>query len=200
MLRTLTLRTNGEITSDAFASGNGGNVAVTLTEGLSIDGIAESSTTGITGITSNAFGRGNAGIVTVNAASLAITNGSEISASTFGAGAGGDVMVTAAGNLLINGGASPLATGIFSLTAARNPGGGKAGSVTVTAGDLTILINGEISSSTFGSGSAGSVLVSVPGGTLTIDGTSAIGLTGISSASATSSGKAGTVTVTAGTS
>ena len=69
------------------------------------------------------------------------------------------------------------------ITAEANSGSkGNAGSVTVTAGGLTIAGDGgSISSNTFGSGNAGSVSVSVPGGSLTITGTPGGGLTGIAS-------------------
>ena len=68
----------------------------------------------------------------------------------------------------------------------------------MTAGTLNILANGVVASSTSGSGNAGTVSVSA--GTLTIDGTKADPnfVTGID-ASTASKGNAGSVTVTAGT-
>jgi hypothetical protein len=71
--------------------------------------------------------------------------------------------------------------------------------ITVSAGDLTIVTNGEIASGTFGSGNAGNVAVHVAG-TLTIDGTSATQLTGVASNTPVrrATGSAGSVTVTAG--
>jgi large exoprotein involved in heme utilization and adhesion len=76
---------------------------------------------------------------------------------------------------------------------------GNAGTVSVSAGSLSIDNSGAISSSTLGPGSSGSVLVSVAGG-LTIDGTMTPGsFTGITSqASRGSTGNAGTVSVNAG--
>ena len=123
---------------------------------------------------------GNAGSVTVTAGGLSIVNGGSISTDTFGSGNAGSVSVSTSGQLTVDGTSGGGFTGISSDTLARSLGPGNAGTIMVTAGNLTILTDGVISSGTFGSGNAGSILVSVPG-TLTIEGTSATGLTGITS-------------------
>ena len=150
--------------------------------------------------------------MTVRAGSLSIVNNGTISGGTFGSGNGGNVTVGVAGGLLINGpsmlvpgvssgdrsGGTGSITGITSQSFGRF--GGNAGSITVDAGALTILGNGEISAATFGAGNGGSVSVGVAGG-LSIDGTGGDPrlATGISSeAEAGSTGNAGSVTVEAG--
>lgn len=108
---------------------------------------------------------GNAGSVEVVATGdLVVRNGGAISSSTFTKGDAGQVKV-AAGNIKIDG--EGHVTGIFST--AENVAEGNAGNVEVsTPGDLLILRGGEIGSSTYSFvGRAGSVKVNA--GNLTID-------------------------------
>jgi filamentous hemagglutinin family protein len=190
---------SGTISSSTFTSGNGGSISVNVAGGLTIDGaMTPGSPTG-TGIISQANGSiGNAGSVAVSAGTLSIVNTGEISSSTFGSGDSGNVLVNVAGGLTIDGTKTPPGsfTGISSQT---NPGSmGNAGTVSVSAGAISIVSAGEISSVTFGRGNGGSVLVSVAGG-LTIIGNDGSNLTGIATDSEQESmGNAGFVRVIAG--
>ena len=195
----LTVASGASLGTLAFAGGNAGNISVTAAGPLTIDmsGAAASTLLGIASLTQ---GTGNAGNVTITAGTLSIVNNGEIFSATLASGNAGDVSVTAFDRVTIDGlGAAPgSATGIFSLAVA---GSGAAGTVSVTAGVLSIINSGEISSSSFASGNAGSTTVAVSG-QLTIDGSKGnpeTGVTGIlSQAEAGSSGAAGIVTVSAG--
>jgi filamentous hemagglutinin family protein len=182
---SLAVTDGGEISASTGAPGAGGDVSVRVVHGLRIEDQA--------GIFSNTFDGANAGQVSVDAGALLLEAGGQISASTTSTGAGGHVVVAVSGELTIDG----VASGIFSNTTAV--GGGRAGNISIGARALTILTNGEISSSTGGSGDAGNVSVRVPG-RLVIDGISAVGLTGIVSdvAQLTTTGEAGHVSVIAG--
>jgi large exoprotein involved in heme utilization and adhesion len=189
---SLSISTNGEISAGTFGSGRGGSVKVDVQGQLTIDGAGE-NTKYLTGITSQADkGSSNrAGDVFVEAASLSIRANGEISAGTFGSGRGGSVTVDVQGQLTIDGagGNANYLTGITSQ--AEKGSSNRAGDVFVDAGSLSILSDGEISTRTAGSGTGGDIEVAVASGVM---------LSGLGpqiTAQSTSSGDAGSITVTA---
>jgi large exoprotein involved in heme utilization and adhesion len=171
------------------STGNAGSISVSAGS-ISLANVGQ--------ISSLTFGPGNAGQINVAAGALSIASNGRIIASTLGSGRGGSVAIAVAGQLSLDGtqGDPNLLTGISSQT----QGGGAAGTVTVTAGTLSIVRNAAISADTFGSGNGGRVSVNVAS-QLTIDGTAAASsLTGIAANSEFgSTGNAGDVTVTAET-
>jgi large exoprotein involved in heme utilization and adhesion len=196
---TLSIASNGAIVGNTFGSGTGGSVSVTVDDQLTIDG---ASGGGFTGIASNAeLGKtGDAGSVTIRAKALTIARNGEIASNTFGAGNGGSVSVSVAGQLTIDADSADTRF-LTGIDAQANAGSsGNAGAVRVSAGSLTSLAGGEISSRALGAangdpastGNAGTVGVNVTG-LLSIDG-SAIA----TSTEPGTSGSAGSVTVTAG--
>jgi filamentous hemagglutinin family protein len=216
---TLRLVTNGRIAADTLgAAGSAGTVTVKVAGKLSIDGTSQMSA--VTGITSESgFGPGNAGLVRVNARSLAITNGGAISASTHGPGAGGDVAVTVTDDIMITGGLGILAETFgsgsggsvevttrgpltlsdpgSSITAsATSTAGGNAGSVRVSASQIALMAGSEISSTTAGTGAGGSVDVRTPGA-LVLDGAGTANTQIAASAFGAQSGRGGSVTINA---
>ena len=115
-------------------------------------------------------GTGPGGTVAVSVAGDAVLlNTGSVTSSTFGRGDAGDVVVGVGGALTIDGAGAPPGslTGISSTAAHGSKGA--AGTVTVSAGSLTLLNEGTITSGTFGPGNAGEVVVGV-GGALTIGG------------------------------
>jgi hypothetical protein len=82
--------------ASAFGAGNGGQIAIDVAGGLTIDGAGSDRVlTGIAAST-NPGSTGNAGLVTVRAGRITIVGfGGAISVATFGQGAGGDISVTA---------------------------------------------------------------------------------------------------------
>src|SRR5262249_37518382 len=110
-------------------------------------------------IVSSTSGSGKGGSVTVTAGTLTIVSNGEIFSSTFGPGNAGSVAARVAGGLVIDGtGDDPnFVTGISSRANAGSTG--NAGSVTLTAGRLSIVNGGSIASDTSGPGDGGGVLV-----------------------------------------
>ncbi|MEH2332448.1 S-layer family protein [Nostoc sp.] len=109
-------------------------------------------------ISSNAYGTGSAGKITINTNQLLIQDGAAISARTNGSGAGGSLTVNASQSVKLIGPATnsnslfPFPSSLLTQT-----------SSTGTAGDLTINTNqlivreGQLSASTFGQGNAGNI-------------------------------------------
>jgi filamentous hemagglutinin family protein len=200
------VRLEGSLTVDSGASlgtlasdgGDAGNVTVMVDGAVTIDMTVGLDASLLGGISSLTYGSGNTGNLKVSAGALAISNEGVIAAVTFGSGDSGDLSVDVSGMLSISGPKrnSESQTGI--LGDADSGSSGNAGKIIVTAGTLSIINNGAISSGTFSVGNAGSVTVSVVDA-LTIDGTMTPGnFTGISSqANSGATGNAATVNVSA---
>jgi filamentous hemagglutinin family protein len=185
---TLDLKNDGQISSLTFAKGNAGNVNVS-TDTLTITGQNSSAIT--TGIFSQAEAdTGNAGHVAVQAKTIELSSGGQVSSSTFSEGDAGNLTVIA-DNLTIEGESS----GVFSQ--ANSNSSGNAGNVAIETGNLDIRNGGIISSSTYAKGKGGDILVNTD--SLTINGQAlSSSNTGIfSQANRNSVGKAGNVTIAA---
>jgi hypothetical protein len=217
----LTILSNGSVNAGTSGAGDAGSVFVTVAGGLSIDGSGTDPNKAVTGISSqaNRNSKGNAGGVTVSAGSLSIVDGGAISTTTFesgnagnvfvtagglsiassgeivsntkGSGKGGSVLVKVDGQLTIDG-IAPIANLLTEVAADSEVGStGNGGDVTVTAGALSIINGGGISSSALGStGNAGPVTVTA--GILTL------GNAGLIASATAGSGGGGNVSVTAG--
>ncbi len=123
------------------------------------------SPSGIVANTNAAHG-GDAGAVTLTAGSLQVLSGAEITSQTFGSGNGGKVTVNVTGQALVSGvDFLNRPSGILADSNASGIGG-NAGSVTLTAGSLQVLGGAQIGSETLGLGPGGDVNVSVSGQTL----------------------------------
>ncbi|MGA2229808.1 MAG: filamentous hemagglutinin N-terminal domain-containing protein [Tepidisphaeraceae bacterium] len=148
---------------------------------------------------SDSFGSGDAGTVTINAQSLSVVQGGFITADAGGSGNAGVVTVNIAGPVSMDGMGGvpiPAAIGAGVLLQLTPPATGNGGTVTVSAKSLNILDGAVITASTEGIGNGGSVTVNVSGA-LVLD---AMGhLTGIGANSVTATpADAGQVAVSAG--
>jgi filamentous hemagglutinin family protein len=180
----LELLNGGMILASTAGSGNAGSVTVDVSGALTIDGPGKE----FVEIGAETKSSGNGGNVSVTAGGLTLRNGGQISASTFGSGGAGRVSVHVGGDLSIDGSASGPLTGIFSQGAA-----GRGGDVDVTASQLAVRNNGQISALAVGLGNAGNVAVGVSGALTIAGNAAAIG----SGATASASGNGGNVSVTA---
>jgi filamentous hemagglutinin family protein len=193
---TLSLASNGVISSGTNGTGTGGTVIVDVADLLSIDDTGGTPAASLTGIDSSTTHAGDAGNVTISAGRLSITHNGQISGITFGAGKGGNVVVGVTGGLSIDGtGGDPaFLTGISSQTESTGDGG----RVAVTAGRLSMSDGGQIQSVTFTAGNGGQVSVATLGDVF-INGSGGPVPTGIlSSTKPESTGQAGRVVLAAG--
>ncbi len=158
---SLAILDDGSISSSAIgprgtspaATGSAGTVTVTVAGLLTIEGSgSEIATTTDPGTT------GNAGSVEVRAGQISIADGGALLSTTAGTGAGGSVVVTTPGALVLDGGDVPGTEIAASATGTQS---GAAGTVTVSAGGLTIDGRAQIASTTAGTGIGGNVSVSV---------------------------------------
>lgn len=172
--RTVAVTGGAQVGSSTFGPGHGGTVTVRATDTVLLDGTTPAETFP-SGLFANAQGRGrtagNAGNVVVEATTLTITGGAQVTSGTFGPGHGGTITVRATGTVTLDG-TSPtgaLGSGLFTNAEGRGETAGNAGNVVVEAQSVTITGGATISSATFGPGQ---------GGTLTITATDAVSLAG----------------------
>jgi filamentous hemagglutinin family protein len=193
---SLSLKNNALINSSTDARGNGGDISIHVGDTLSIEGNTDGSN-----IASrvNPEAEGNAGTITIDAASLFLRNNAQISSSTLGRGNGGGLRIRVGDVFSIEGGSDGI-SGVFSEVNPRevDPGVvGNAGPLTVDAGSLFLRNSAQISSSTAGQGNGGDIHIhvrdafSIEGGSDGISGvTSEVNFGGV--------GNAGIITIDAG--
>ncbi len=120
----------GSISSDTYAFGRAGNVSVTAGS-LTVDG-----SQGLTFISSDALGSGDAGSVNVRVSgAMRVINGGSVSSDTYFLGSAGDVTVHA-GSLEVSGLGSTISSKAWDTSE------GQTGTVTVTADTRILLAEG----------------------------------------------------------
>ena len=143
--------TNSQITTSVQGGeGKGGNITIDTQSAVLDHGQ----------IRANAFD-GGAGNITLEADNLTLTGGAQIATNTFGAGKGGTITILASDTVALSGGSQNFGegTGIFAVAEAGSTG--RAGDITITAGNI-INTQGQVNSSTFGSGDAGRITLQGP--------------------------------------
>ncbi|MEX0269395.1 filamentous hemagglutinin N-terminal domain-containing protein [Leptolyngbyaceae cyanobacterium UHCC 1019] len=192
------MRESSLISAFVGGIGSAGNVQVTANsidmDGIPLNGLLPSE------INSSVLnpGRGRSGNVTVETATLKLTNGANISTTVGSMGTVGNVRVTA--NTITLDGTTP--NGQSSSTIASqvlNGGRGRGGDVTVQTGSLSVTNGAAVSTNTFGNGNAGNVQVTA--NTITLDGIASNGqfAGGIGSQVAqTGTGNAGNIAIETG--
>ncbi|BAY09317.1 two-partner secretion domain-containing protein [Calothrix sp. NIES-2098] len=109
------------------------------------------------------LGQGNSGNVQINTTgNINLKNGAQIMTSTIGEGDAGNVKLIASGQVFIDGvDANGLGSGIQSTVGEENYffGTGKGGNIDITARDLFVTNNAQISSSSFAEGNAGDIFI-----------------------------------------
>ena len=164
----LTMTGGAEIDVDTYGKGNAGSVNITASNNVTFDG--ENYRGFGSGVNSSVRkgATGNAGLITISAANITMTDGGSAAAGTFTRGDAGSIDVNASNNIIFDGEDSRgLGSGIVSSI---NKGGvGNAGKIDLTTANLTMTNGGRIDASTLGQGNAGEVRVTATG-TISIDG------------------------------
>ncbi|MFL5285289.1 MAG: filamentous hemagglutinin N-terminal domain-containing protein [Rhodopila sp.] len=150
---SLAISRGGQVSASTSDLGDAGVVTVTASGAIEIDG---SGTTDLTGISSRAerYSAGNAGQVVVSAGRLTLRNGGQIASTTAGTGAGGAVSVSTPGALLLEG---QGVAGTQIAASAIGEQSGAPGTVTVSAGTVTVRGGAQIASTTASTREVGTV-------------------------------------------
>jgi large exoprotein involved in heme utilization and adhesion len=151
---TLTLAAGALISSTTTGTGQGGDVVVTATQGMTLAGAANTDNLlDSAQLLAGTSGRGNAGRVAITTPTLTLEGFASINASTFNEGNAGSVEITADRVSVLEGGS------IFSDTR----GTGQGGTVSIAARESLSLQNGgRLSTSAFDQGNAGRVSITTP--------------------------------------
>ncbi|VXD14936.1 exported hypothetical protein, haemagglutination activity domain [Planktothrix serta PCC 8927] len=192
--QTLRMRDSSVIVTVTLDEGDAGNLTVNATDAIEMLGPLELPETkylaqqsigvGATALTSEAYGNGDAGDLTVNTRQLTLNNLAYITASTIGTGQAGNLTVNAEQLQLSNGGAIESATMGFnsggnliinvsdtvemgsyptkqgnsnSIITVSTRGASAAGDLTLNTRRLMIRDGGRISAITFDSGNGGNI-------------------------------------------
>lgn len=177
----ITSEEDTEISTSTFGGGNAGTLTLNVPEG----GVELHNSRLLA--QSEELAPGAAGTIFLEAAYLSLQDVSDISASTFGAGAGGALTVDVSeGDVELAGGSRILAQFEGMSAAASSV-------LSLSAANLTLQENSEISTITFGAGDGGDLTINVPEGTVELLGNSRI----FSQAEAPATGVAGDLTINA---
>ena len=178
----LAINDGGQINTNTFSSGNGGNLLVDATKSIALSGaIPLSISTGLnpSSLSANVGEQigatGNGGDLTVNTARLSIADGAQISTRAQNQGNGGTLSINATESINISG-FSPDAEfrgiGISGLLVSVEPSlqdesgtifptTGNGGTLNLTTGELIVEEGGSISADTFSLGNGGNVNLNV---------------------------------------
>lgn len=166
---SVTISDQGVISSTSFESGDAGSVVITA-DTLLLDG-------GTISTAADLGSRGGSGDLELQADTFTVVNGGRISTASFSPRAAGRIQV-GAGSLSIDGSGSFISSENFSggpAAGSRSGPVGDAGSVAITAADLTVSNGGRITTNSFGA-AAGDIFITMPSlGLLILEGQGAVG-------------------------
>jgi filamentous hemagglutinin family protein len=155
---SFSLQDGTQLQALTFGQGNAGNVTVRAVDAVSIADADILTTV-------EAGGVGKGGNIDINAASLSLTDGSQLATATRGASAtqpagrgdAGNVNVNVTGKVDIAGEKNGFLSAIFSRVETGTVGNG--GNITIDSGSFSLRDRAFLSASTFGQGNAGNVTV-----------------------------------------
>jgi filamentous hemagglutinin family protein len=98
---------------------------------------------------------GNAGVISIQANQLTLTDNAEINSITYGTGQSGEIKIHVAGEMILS------ASDISANSELEDTDSGNAGIILIEANNLTIDGGGQITNATWGGGQGGSVTLNV---------------------------------------
>ena len=156
----------GGITPESgFSEARSGDITISLTEDLTIDGLGSE---GLTYITNASFGEGNPGNIAIEARNITFQNGGQISANSNSNNVKiGDITLNATENILFDGIQNVGRSGISNFLTPNATG--SIGTINLTAQNLTLTNGGTIGSQVTGVANSGNINLTVAD-SITIDG------------------------------
>jgi filamentous hemagglutinin family protein len=176
---SLSLTNGAQIISNTLGQGDAGNILLRARGQLTVRGGSPdrfplpSSVISAVGTT----GRGDAGEIRVEAATLAIADGAQMTSSTLGIGNANNITLNIRDALLVDGGIPRNIIGTAIFTAVGETGVGQGGDIRITTEEFSVINGGQVIAATLGRGNAGNILIEASDRVL-IDGTATNGLSG----------------------
>jgi filamentous hemagglutinin family protein len=192
---SFSLREGTQLAASTLGQGNAGNVTVRAKNAVSLAGNAAIFSTVEPG------GVGKGGNIDINAASLSLTDGAQLTTITRGAsdtqpagrGDAGNINIKVTGAVDIAGEKNRSQSGIFSFVETGTEGNG--GNITIDSGSFSLRNGAQLSAETLGQGNAGAIKVNAAAN-VTISGKSANFTSGLFVNSQSPTGTAGDIIVT----
>jgi filamentous hemagglutinin family protein len=151
--RNLSLTNVAQVTADTRGKGDAGNVKITATGDISVDGFKDGFPSGIFSLVGQDV-VGEGGGIEINTRNLSLTNGAQLNSSTFGQGD--------AGNISLNANTIKLNQGKIFSTSTSSTGG----NINITTQDYLLLRNNGLISTNSGSrdknGNGGNIKIDSP--------------------------------------
>jgi filamentous hemagglutinin family protein len=154
----LLLQQGGQITSQIFSSGAGGNIDVKVSGDVTIEGFLPANPGDFSRIGAATFSPlGNSGNITVSSENLRIFDGGAIGSGTFSGGQAGPIQINTTGLTEIAG-VNPFLL-LSSGVASSSLGAGNANDVTLNTSRLVVRDGAQLGSTAANAGAAGNVIV-----------------------------------------
>ncbi|MDF5729182.1 MAG: filamentous hemagglutinin N-terminal domain-containing protein, partial [Rhizonema sp. PD38] len=149
---TLSLTNKTFLLSNTLGKGDAGNITIDARDTVSFDG----SSLALSDVFTNTA-VGKAGNIHLTTGMLSLKNGSQLTSNVFGQGDAGNITIDARGTVNFDSGASNAVTGVQSSI--FTGGMGKAGDIRVTTGSLSLTNNSLLFASNSGIGHAGNITI-----------------------------------------
>ena len=169
----LVVTDNAQISASTFGMGDGGSITINAVDSIFLNGERQKSATAIGGqVAPGAVGKG--ADILINTNNLKIVDGARVSSETFGKGDAGSITINATNSVIVDG--EDLDGDNARITSSvTSEGEGKAGDISITTDSLEVLNGAQISTSTSGQGNASSIDIIATNSVL-LDGESSNGL------------------------
>jgi filamentous hemagglutinin family protein len=158
---SFSLKDSAGLLFSTSGTGNGGNIKITATGDVFIDGKKDGSSNAVgtsavgTSLEQGAVGTG--GNIEINARNLFVTNAARLAAGTNGQGNAGNIKIVATGDVSFDGNKGSLTSAALSQV---GPSGvGKGGNIDIDSRNLSVTNGAGLSTTTRGKGDAGSIKI-----------------------------------------
>ena len=194
----LNLTDGGRVNASTFGRGDAGVVEINATGDITLEGEDSDGFNSSIESQISLSAEGNSGGISILTTNLNLTNGGRVNASTFGRGDAGVVEINATGDITLEGEDSDGFNGSIISQVGTNAEG-NSGGISISTTNLNLTDGGRVNASTFGTGDAGAIEVTATGD-ITVEGESSEGFGSgiISLVNPGAEGNAGGITISTG--
>ncbi|QDL08499.1 hypothetical protein DP114_11860 [Brasilonema sennae CENA114] len=141
----------------AGGNGNAGNVKLNIRNGITIAGVSNEGLRSSINSDVESGAQGNGGNIELQARSVSVTDGAQLSASTSGQGNGGNITINASDTVSLAGDGTLVISDVNKVDTEQLKRQG--GDIIITTGTLSVTDGAQLSASTYGLGDAGNIRI-----------------------------------------
>ncbi|MEM7065847.1 MAG: filamentous hemagglutinin N-terminal domain-containing protein [Cyanobacteria bacterium P01_B01_bin.77] len=158
--QSIELLNGGQINSTTSGQGNAGNILLTASDAITLEGTSQSGLFNSRIDSSvRTSGIGSGGGVEIRSGSLNVLNGASIRTATNGTGDAGDIFISTMGDTRFEGTSSDSNFSSVAVSGSDGTANGDGGDIRIRANSLQLLEGGAISGNFLGNGSAGNIVI-----------------------------------------